>query len=163
MISTVSSRILDKLSPMVGEGEGKLRQVEQLPIVNAANEQALADILESYRSRMPGGILSVPQLQFTNGEGGPRLTDVDLGFALVIGYQKRDKFPDRIAFHLDRFEEVAQYLRLVTISRAGMQTTNRIDFLRFTAWEYGETEDVTAQIWTFNIKVRNWQPNELES
>lgn len=154
MLQAVEDKIIEALAPLVGGGPDLLRQID---VESLNSEDDLAAILERFRTRMPGAVLSTPVVSFETKPGAFRLLDATLRYRLLVGYSARRNSETRRHFAYARLEDVMRLLSQQQLGNSGIATTSPIDFVRPTSWSFAEEAELSVQLLEFEVKVRNWQ------
>ena len=157
LLTILETRILARLNPLLIAGGGTLQQIA---VESMASADDLPVILERYRSRMPGGFLSLPLVRFE--ESATRIINATLDYAFLAGWASRDtntaRRPQAFAF----VEDFGAAISLRSLSTAGAPLGNRLNFTRLNEISFAEDPEagLTAMLAKFQIGVRNWILNE---
>lgn len=161
LLTEMQGKILDLVQPLISSFADY--DVNQVTIADISNIDDIDELIERFRSLMPGAFLSVPRVTYDSNPTGYRIIDATLQYGLLVGITGRWEEAVRQDYIREVHERFAQYLFLRQVPQGGVPCS-RIDFLRPDSWEYRSDLDKTISAFylTFSVGVRNWQINEPE-
>lgn len=160
LLGQIESLLISKLKNMlIPHDPYGLKQIEIQPFGGVSDFE---ELIERFRSRMPGMFLSIPIVDY-NSEGSVRAEDLVLNYGLLIGVdvnsRSRTEAKTTNAFYYH--ERLNNELFYASMRDCSIPTNN--DFIRPVRWEYVEVDHFGVSIYNFRVNARNWNARHLEA
>lgn len=155
LLSVIEAGLKDMLAPLLGPGGESLRSVT---VGEFKGADGIGDVLDQHRTRMPGLILSVPDVAVT--QRPDRLLDLRLTYGILIGFADRRDQDARRAFLFTLHDELAARLWLQRIPCVGLPV-NSVDVVRPSSvlFAVDAGDGIAALYASFDVPVRGWNIN----
>jgi hypothetical protein len=162
LLTALESKLLVLLQPLVDESALAAQEdnlVYQIMVTPFDSRTDIDELVERYRTAMPGAFLSLPKVDYLTSPNGFRLCNADCHYGLLVGLGQRMDRATANAYARAMQQRCAQYLMNVALDGSGISA--KLDYVRPTSWEVGWEADsnLTSFLMGFSVSVRNWQVN----
>ncbi len=156
LIGELDTRLKGMLQPLLTiEGW----EVNSLTTEDFSNLENFNQLVEKYRTSLPGAFLSFPSLTFQ--KQGVRVPHFTADYQLLVGAQSRLEAESTFGFVCRFMERSAGLLALKKINDLDLPCN--LDYIQLRRFNSGEVETdagrLAVALLAFSIEVRNWQVN----
>lgn len=160
LLDQIEKELVDALEPMLVPVD--VDGLKQIAIEPFSTGDDIVDLLQKFRSRLPGAFLNLPQIDYLS-DGALTVADLTLNYAFLVAVENvRAKTIDKktLAYYFhDKFHAEFFYRK---INNDNCAIPANLDYIRPLRFEVAEAEGTMVTLTTFSIKVRNWIIREHE-
>ena len=155
LLSTIEQGILAMVAPLVGAGG---EAIKSATVAEFKGAESLTEVLDMYRTRLPGLVLSIPDV--TIEKRPDRLLDVRLSYGVLIGFSDRRDMDTRRAFLYELHDELARvlWLQRIPLLDFGIVATDVIRPSNV-IFAVDAGDNIGALFATFEVTVHGWKIN----